>query len=257
MSTRGRRIRSTVALVAAAMLLIAAVSALSLLTFWGDAANTSPSPQLSEEEQVYDDDGFPEVDWEYWLSVNDDIIGWITIPGTTINNPIVQAHADNPDYYLTHDVYRNYNPYGAIYLDAECEQLGLSSKNAVIMGHHFGGSISSSSDYETAPFSIISEYTDEAFAAEHAIVLIQTPNSKMTYEVRFSQIVNGATATKRTSFESDEDYRAWYEAALEDAVMVLDGSTEPDQTISLVSCSYFIWVANERTVVTTSEVLNE
>lgn len=34
--------------------------------------------------------------------------------------------------------------------------------------------------------------------------------------------------------------------------MVLDAKTEPEQVISLVTCSYNIWVDNERTVLVTS-----
>lgn len=34
--------------------------------------------------------------------------------------------------------------------------------------------------------------------------------------------------------------------------MVLDAETEPEQVISLVTCSYNIWVDNERTVLVTS-----
>ena len=36
------------------------------------------------------------------------------------------------------------------------------------------------------------------------------------------------------------------------AAMVLDAETEPEQVISLVTCSYNIWVDNERTVLVTS-----
>lgn len=242
-----------IATVMACVLLLAAVGLGALLYLWGQGSETLPSPGLSEDEQVTDDDGFPEVDWDYWLSVNPDIVGWITVPGTTIDNPIVQAHSDDPDYYLHHDIYRNYNPAGTIYLDAECEEDGLSSENAVIMGHHFGYNNPTDYDYEVCPFGYIARYIEEDFATEHATVLIQTPDSKMVYNVRFAQIVNGAEATKRTSFTDEEDYRTWYDEARADAVMVLDADTEPEQTISLVSCSYNIWVSNERTVVTTSE----
>ncbi len=240
---------SKILAVLACMFLLAALALLALLWFWNQAAQTPPSPNLSSKEQVVlmeESDGFPKVDWNYWLSVNPDIIAWITVPGTDIDNPVVQARSNDPDYYLNHDVYGNYNPYGAIYLDAECEQYGLSSKNAVIMGHHFG------TDYIGAPFGILAEYKSKTFASKHATVLIQTPESKAVYEVRFTQIVNGAAAGKRTFFESEENYRGWYEEARNDAVMILDAETKPEQTISLVTCSYSIWVENERTVVTTS-----
>lgn len=245
--------KSRIALSVAVLLLVAAGSIAFLLYSWREAAITPPSPNgtsVASEEQSDDgeteDDGFPVVDWDYWQSVNSDIIGWITIPGTTIDSPIVQAPADDPEYYLHHDVYKNYNPHGAIYLDADCTE-GLLSKNAVIMGHHFGY------DVVAAPFGTIASYIDQSFAEEHATVFIQTPEWKKTYEVRFAQIVNGLEPTKRTSFASDDDFKSWYDSSREDATMVLDSDTEPEQTISLVTCSYNIWVQNERTVLVTSE----
>lgn len=184
--------------------------------------------------------------WDYWKSVNGDVIGWITVPGTDINHPILQAHASDPDYYLHHDIYRNYNPLGALYLDAECEKEGFQSPNAVILGHSLtlGNAVTC--------FGNIQRYSDKSFASEHQTVLIQTPNTKMRYTVRFANIVKGWEPTKRTVFAGDSDFRNWYDSSRESAAMVLDTDSEPNQVISLVSCSYNFWKQNERTVVTTS-----
>ena len=84
------------------------------------------------------------------------------------------------------------------------------------------------------------------------MVLIQTPGSKMAYGVRFAQIIKGWEPVKRTTFANEEDYRAWYSSCLGEAAMVLDAETEPEQTVSLVSCSYNYWSWNERTVVVSS-----
>lgn len=140
----------------------------------------------------------------------------------------------------------NYNPVGAVYLDADCEEFGLSSRNAVILGHHVMGNTA------VAPMGNIARYTDEAFAREHSLVLIQTPNTKMTYEARFAQIVNGRERNKRIDFEGESDFRAWYGESRANAAMMLDAETEPEQVISLVTCSYNIWVDNERTVLVSS-----
>lgn len=129
-------------------------------------------------------------------------------PGTTVDSPILQAHGDAPGYYLKHDVYGNYNPAGAIYLDADCEELGLSSRNAVILGHHFWN------DKKVAPMGTVADYKDVDFAREHSLVLIQTPNTKMTYEARFAQIVNGRERNQRIDFEGESDFRAWYGESL-------------------------------------------
>ena len=240
-----KRTKSRIALSASAVFLLSAAAMVALLLMSREAAITPPSPNAPEAVED-SGDGFPEVDWAYWQGINPDVIGWVTIPGTSVNSPILQAHADAPEYYLRHDVHGNYNPHGCIYLDAACEELGLSSRNVVIMGHHFWN------DTVAAPMGIIASYTDEAFAREHANVLIQTPTAKMTYEARFAQIVNGRERNKRIDFEGEADFRAWYGESRANAAMVLDSETEPKQVISLVTCSYNIWVDNERTVLVTS-----
>lgn len=180
-----KRTKSRIALAASAVFLLSAAAMFAFLLYCRQAAHTPPSPNTTPESTVEDDDGFPAVDWDYWQDINPDVIGWVTIPGTTVDSPILQAHGDVPGYYLKHDVYGNYNPAGAIYLDADCEELGLSSRNAVILGHHFWN------DKKVAPMGTVADYKDENFAREHARVLIQTPTAKMTYEARFAQIVNG------------------------------------------------------------------
>lgn len=243
-----KRTKSRIALAVSVLLLAAAAGILVLFLHFEQAANPSPSPNGTHETIDIEaaDSLFPVVDWEYWKGVNPDVIGWVTIPGTDVNHPIVQAHADAPDFYLKHDVYKNYNPLGAIYLDADCEELGLSSRNAVLMGHHIGGANGATA------FGVIASYKDKAFASDHATVLIQTPTAQMEYTVRFSQIVKGWEPVKRTSFEGDADFRQWYDDCRSKAAMVLDGEIEPGQTVSLVSCSYNYWAWNERTVVVTS-----
>lgn len=180
-----KRTKSRIALAASAVFLLSAAAMVAFLLYCRQAAHTPPSPDAAPESTMEDGDGFPAVDWDYWQDINPDVIGWVTIPGTTVDSPILQAHGDAPGYYLKHDVYGNYNPAGAIYLDADCEELGLSSRNAVILGHHFWN------DKKVAPMGTVADYKDEDFAREHSRVLIQTPTAKMTYEARFAQIVTG------------------------------------------------------------------
>ena len=67
-----------------------------------------------------------------------------------------------------------------------------------------------------------------------------------------AQVVFGRERNKRIDFEGESDFRAWYGESRANAAMVLDAETEPGQVISLVTCSYNIWVDNERTVLVTS-----
>lgn len=141
------------AIVIAIVCFVAAAAILIGLFLMQQAANPDPSPNNPDNSETNTDE-FPDVDWVYWQSVNPDVIGWVTVPGTNIDSPIVQAHEDDPDYYLHHDVYKNYNVYGCPYLDAGCISLGLEAPNCVIFGHHMN---------DGTVFSAFASYSEPAF----------------------------------------------------------------------------------------------
>ena len=64
-------------------------------------------------------------------TVNEEIIGWLKVDNTNINYPIVQTN--NNKYYLNHDLEKNYNSAGWIFMDSENK---LDDQNIVIYGHH-------------------------------------------------------------------------------------------------------------------------
>lgn len=98
-------------------------SSVDLYASSGDSASSSkyPSDMLSKFYSLYD--------------INRDIRGWISIPGTNINYPVMQS-SDNA-YYLTHDIYNKYSWYGTPFLDFRCLIAPLSS-NMIVYGHNMG-----------------------------------------------------------------------------------------------------------------------
>lgn len=207
------------------------------------AATQVPAPK--NDIQVHDTEGFPEVDWHYWLSINKDIVGWITIPKTSIDKPIVQAHPEDPTYYSTHDYRKNYNDgIGSVYLDAECFDAGLDSQNCIINGHNLLGS-------DDLMFAEIANYSHYDFALDHQDILIQTPDWKKKIKVKFAAITPGGEKSKRTVFESRMDFANWLQDRYETASTYLINSSELDfseQIFTLCTCSYTRY-ENERTLV--------
>ena len=66
--------------------------------------------------------------------VNDDTVGWIYIPDTNIDLPIVQGE-DN-DFYLHNGINGQYNyELGCPFLDYRCEG-DFSGFNSIVYGHH-------------------------------------------------------------------------------------------------------------------------
>lgn len=104
-------------------------------------------------------------------SRNSDVIGWIQIPGTKVNYPIVQG-SDN-EYYLTHTVNGEENPGGAIFMDAAIEDR-FEDKNAIIYGHNLKSG---------AMFSRLNRYARKSFWDANRYIYITTPDGMDVYEV--------------------------------------------------------------------------
>lgn len=68
--------------------------------------------------------------------INDNIVGWIYIPYTNIDYPVVKGE-DN-SYYLTHTPDGSYSAAGSVFVDYR----GFSEGNTIIYGHNMGRSSS-------------------------------------------------------------------------------------------------------------------
>lgn len=235
-SSSRRGILAVLALVTSGVIVAVAIALCAHVEGQRASAMPEPSPGTTEQPSP---DGFPVVDWDYWAEVNPDIIGWVTIPGTAIDLPIAQGPPDDPDYYLSHDAYGGYNPYGCPYLDAECAEMGLMSKNSVIFAHHAS---------DGGMFSEISSYADPSFASGHDRILLQTPEWRAMLTPRMVSVVDASKEPKQTSFADDAEYRAWWEEKRSAASADIDTAELPARAYSFVTCSYSTW-RNERTIV--------
>lgn len=68
------------------------------------------------------------------LKANKDTKGWLRIPGTNIDYPVVQGEK-NSDFYLHHNLKGDTDKNGCLYIDANCN-VETPTKNIVIHGHN-------------------------------------------------------------------------------------------------------------------------
>lgn len=92
-------------------------------------------------------------------SITKNYKGWISMPGTMIDYPVVQGK-DN-EYYLSHDVYDQKNSYGSIFIDANyAEERDLVK---IIYGHHMD---------DGQMFTDLLKFQDDEFRYNHATFII-------------------------------------------------------------------------------------
>lgn len=122
-------------------------------------------------EKIVFDEGkiLPELREIYEL--NHDLIGWLTIPGTNIDYPVVQTQ--NTAFYLDHDFYGKENVNGQIILEPKCDPF-TPSYNLVISGHRMNSG---------AMFGNLNAYAKQDYWAQHKTIEFDTLMQRRTYVV--------------------------------------------------------------------------
>lgn len=160
------------------------------------------------------------VDWDALRAINPDVIGWVYMPGTMVNYPIVQA-SDNEKYLKT-----NFQgetnwlvSFGAIFLDAG-NAADFSDANNVIYGHNMqDGAIPG---MEGSMFSQIADLGDTATFNANRTVYVLTPdgNYRLT---SFALLHTEATdPLVQTSFATAADLQAYVQDKLDRSVVQPD-----------------------------------
>ena len=103
---------------------------------------------------------------------NDDIVGYLYVPGTTMDYAITKAE-DN-EYYLDHDIDKNYSSAGWPYMDSENDPEADEDWNTIIYGHNMN------KDYM---FHSLRYFREESFWQEHPYIIYSTMYENLVWEV--------------------------------------------------------------------------
>lgn len=106
------------------------------------------------------------------FKLNPDFVGWILIPGTEINYPVMQT-PEWVNYYLYRDFYGQDSKHGSLYVD-EMANVKRPSANLTIYGHKMK---------DGSMFAGLLDYKDEAFYKANPYIDFNTIYKNGTYEI--------------------------------------------------------------------------
>ena len=157
---------------------------------------------------------------------NSDLVGWISIPSTRIDYPVMQTK-DSPDFYLKHAFDKSYSSYGVPYIQENCD-IGLSD-NLVLYGHHMkNGSM----------FKDISRYKDQGYFDQHSEIILYTPEREIHLKALAAVCTSPDAIRRKTEFASGEEFASYIQQMTAGA----SASAPVEGTIvrlySFVTCSY-------------------
>lgn len=133
------------------------------------------------------------------LATNSETVGYVYIPGTQLDEPVVQT-TDNATY-LDKTFDGGYQPLmGAVFMDADNKK-DFSDRLTWLFGHARGSKVPDHRMFRDVNYFSHQEYFDK-----HPYVVIETPERKYYYEAVAMIIVPEETAFYRTSFDDDADF---------------------------------------------------
>lgn len=158
-----------------------------------------------------------QIDWD---SLPAEVIAWVEVPGTGIDEPIVQATPDSPNAYLRRDVF-DQGAYGTPYIDCECS---IDSRLVMVYGHHMS---------DGTAFAEFADFIDEGFAQEHSrIIVYKRSGEALELEVCAVDVVNASR--ERLVINQEEGF----EKIVGAADLHLSDPAEAEQLFAFTTCSY-------------------
>lgn len=199
-----------------------------------------PLPVMSTYEEQYEQ--------------NNDLIGWITIDGTPIDYPVVQAE-DNI-YYLDKDINHEFTKNGSIFADYQCEFTSRTRPaNIILYGHNMktGPSFAKLTTYY--PW-----YTGTASLQQYLTsptVKFDTIWAEGTYKIFGAMFVNTKEEHgevfkyyKQRKITSQEEFYTYIAKIMDRSVFYTDVDLEyGDELLTLSTCYYPVGQIDTRFVV--------
>lgn len=157
-----------------------------------------------------------------------DLYGWIVLPGTNINYPIMQS-TDN-EYYLTHSYANTYLSAGSIFADFRCEKNVTDNYNLILYGHHMAN---------RTMFAAIDKYLVESFFRNNNKIYIYTLDGMYTYEVFSVYATNKYYPYIRTYFSTPSQFVSFANEIKGNSVYSYEGLTfdGDDRILTLSTCT--------------------
>ena len=184
---------------------------------WMPAAVEETDPNLEQLQQI---------DLEALREVNPDVLGWILIPQTKVNYPILQGE-DN-EYYLNHTWQNNRNYVGSIFLECQ-NQPDFSDYNTIIYGHNLKNG---------TMFAAIRNYMSQSFYEAHPSVYLVTDQGIFLYEIFSAHLAPVDSLTYGMVMNQEDTRQEFLDYVLRESVIetpVVPAAT--DQIITLSTCS--------------------
>lgn len=183
---------------------------------------TIPTDDLSGDGPAGKEE--PQLDFKALQTRYPDVKGWLTIPGTVVDYPVMQSSAQDPEKYLRRNYDMKWRMAGSLFFQYDCT---ADSRNLVVFGHNMN---------DGTMFAVLKKMADPKFRQEHPTAVLQTADG--THEYRILTALTTDTTQlpfNRTQFAGDVDFLSFAGSMLAGTGYTTQAS---DRLLTLVTCAY-------------------
>lgn len=149
------------------------------------------------DELTNSESKFMTINFDGIKEFNEEIIGWINIPYTDVNYPILK-HNDN-SFYLNHSIDKSKNKAGWIFMDYRNEII-RDDKNIIIYGHN---------RKDGTMFGSLKNILKESYLKnKEKYIYVSTPENDYRYEIFSAYYINTTDDYLKIDF-NDYEYSEW------------------------------------------------
>ena len=166
----------------------------------------------------------PQLDLNALQAEYPDVKGWLIIPGTAVDYPVMQSSAQDPEKYLRRNYDRKWRMAGSLFFQYDCMP---DSRNLVVFGHNMN---------DGTMFAVLKKMADPKFRQEHPTAVLQTAEGTRTYRI-VTALTTDTTQLpfNRTQFAGDEDFLSFAGSMLAGTGYTVQAG---DRLLTLVTCAY-------------------
>ena len=134
---------------------------------------------------------------------NADIFGWIKVPSTQVDYPLLQNEYSD-SFYIDHDLDGNYAFAGSIYMQ-QCNHKTMLDRVTVLYGHNMA---------DNSMFASLHQFEDSAFFEKNKKMTIYLPDKQLDYEIISAFVYDDRHIMNSFDFANDAKYQEFIDDVL-------------------------------------------
>ena len=205
-----------------------------------DAGRIQPQTETGAGDEIQESSASPlpparrEKYWQLYQR-NNDFCGWLTIPETVVDYPVMHRTEDN-DFYLSHNFDKEADVNGLLVLDKRCRADG-EEDHLLIHGHNMKSGFM---------FGALKNYKDPAYSEKHPVILYDSLFNTRQYEI-FAVFLSSTNLADTQDFhyydyiqiDSEEAFDAYVSSVKQQSLYPIDVDVEyGDDLLTLSTCDY-------------------